>query len=263
MEVLFTPHGVVSLITLTIMEIVLGIDNIIFISIIADKLPKNKQNMARTVGMILALVARVGLLFGLTWIIGLSSSLFNINELLTSIGIDLHLGQQAIEHLGISGKDLILIAGGMFLLAKSTSEIHAKITHEEEEPQTPKGGSSLVWMAIFQILMIDIVFSFDSILTAVGLVREITIMIAAVIISMIFMISFIKKVSDFINQNPTLKILALAFLIMIGFLLVAEGFEQHISKGYVYFSMAFAFGVEVLNMRTRKKKKLKHIEELS
>lgn len=256
MEVLLTPNGFVSLLTLTIMEIILGVDNIIFISIIADKLPKEKQNFARTTGMLFALVARVGLLFGLTWIIGLSASLFNINDLMLAVGVNLHLGQQAIEHLGISGKDIILIGGGLFLLAKSTSEIHSKLSNQEEEAPTPKGASNVVFMAIIQIILIDIVFSFDSILTAVGLVREIVIMIAAVIISMIFMITFIKKVSDFINQNPTLKVLALAFLIMIGFLLVAEGFEQHISKGYVYFSMSFAFGVELINMKTRKKKKV-------
>jgi predicted tellurium resistance membrane protein TerC len=236
MEALFTVDGLISLFTLALLEIVLGIDNIIFISIIADKLPTEKQGLARTIGIGLALIVRIILLFCITWIVGLKADLFTV------------FGN------GISGRDLILLFGGLFLMAKSTSEIHAKIEGEEEEHGT-KAKATTLTSAIIQIVLIDIIFSFDSILTAVGLVKDVEIMIAAVIISLGVMLIFIKSVSDFINNHPTLKMLALSFLIMIGLLLVGEALDMHVPKGYVYFAMAFSFGVELLNMQLRKGKK--------
>jgi predicted tellurium resistance membrane protein TerC len=225
MEALFTVDGLISLFTLALLEIVLGIDNIIFISIIADKLPTEKQGLARTIGIGLALIVRIILLFCITWIVGLKADLFTV------------FGN------GISGRDLILLFGGLFLMAKSTSEIHAKIEGEEEEHGT-KAKATTLTSAIIQIVLIDIIFSFDSILTAVGLVKDVDVMLI-----------FIKSVSDFINNHPTLKMLALSFLIMIGLLLVGEALDMHVPKGYVYFAMAFSFGVELLNMQLRKGKK--------
>ncbi|MEW6469601.1 MAG: TerC family protein [Bacteroidota bacterium] len=235
---LATLDGVLSLLTLTLLEIVLGIDNIIFISIIAGKLrDKEDQRKARSIGLILALLMRVGLLFAITWIISLKTDLFTI-----------------FGH-GFSGRDIILFAGGVFLLAKTTSEIHEKMDEadDSEEEKTEKKKLATVSAVIMQIVLIDIVFSFDSILTAVGIVDGVLIMIIAVIISMIIMFVFAEKVSDFINAHPTLKMLALAFLLMIGALLVMESFDVHVPKQYVYSSMAFAFLVEMLNMRMRRK----------
>lgn len=250
-SVLFTTGGLVSLFTLSLLEIVLGIDNLIFISIIADKLPKEKQAQARNIGILMALVVRIALLFAITWIIGLTADIFNFNDILTSIGLDLGLSEETIHKMGISGKDLILLIGGLFLIAKSTSEIHEKL-EVEEEAHGPSGKAKGIMGAVIQIVMIDIVFSFDSILTAVGLVKEVIIMIVAVVISLTIMLIFAKKVSDFINNHPSLKMLALSFLIMIGFLLTVEAFEVAVPKGYIYFAMAFAFIVELLNMRLRK-----------
>lgn len=228
----------VSLLTLVVMEIVLGIDNIIFVSILADKLPKNQQAQARKIGLSLALLMRIGLLFSITWIISSTNDLFSI-----------------AGH-GYSGRDLILLAGGLFLIAKSTSEIHGKIEGEEDHETT--GGKRLTLRsAIIQIILLDIVFSFDSILTAIGLVDNVWIMIIAVIISMIVMLMSAKGISDFVNKHPTIKMLALSFLLMIGFMLVVEAFEVHVPKGYVYFAMAFSLLVELLNMRLRKKGKAK------
>jgi len=236
LEGLLSVDGLVSLLTLTVLEIVLGIDNIIFISIIADKLPLEKQGTARKIGIGLALFVRICLLFAISWIVGLKADLFTI------------LGN------GISGRDIILFGGGLFLMAKSTSEIHAKLEDEEDEHNVKLKSPSL-FSAITQIVLIDIIFSFDSILTAVGLVKDVGIMITAVIISLSVMLIFIKKISDFINQHPTLKMLALSFLIMIGLLLVAESLDMHVPKGYVYFAMAFSFSVEILNMQLKKARK--------
>ncbi|MGF1532079.1 MAG: TerC family protein [Bernardetiaceae bacterium] len=251
-SVLFSWAGLISLFTLTLLEVVLGIDNLIFISILTDKLPPQQRPAARNIGLGLALLIRIVMLFGITWIIGIKADLFNISDW---IGLGLDPTSEQYEHLGISLRDLILIAGGLFLIGKSVSEMHAKITFgtdpETHAPKPSKGKA--VAGVIFQIALIDIVFSFDSILTAVGLVSQISIMITAVVISMIFMLVFIGQVSDFINQNPPLKILALSFLILIGFLLATEGLGQEVSKGYVYFAMAFAFVVELINMRVRKK----------
>lgn len=242
---LFTVASLISLLTLSVLEIVLGIDNIIFISIVAGKLPKAQQPKARAIGLMLALIMRVALLFSISWIANMKEPLFTISE------------------FQVSGRDLILFAGGVFLLYKTTMEIHHKIEgHEEDEFSVKKVTMNSV---IFQIVLIDIVFSFDSILTAVGLVSNVLIMILAVIIAMIIMIVFSGRVSDFINRNPTIKMLALAFLLMIGMILVLDAFHQHVDKKFIYVSMAFSLLVESLNIRMRKKesirKKRKETEE--
>jgi len=242
-----TAQGLTSLLILALLEIVLGIDNIIFISIIAGKVPPKKQNSTRLTGLAMALGVRIALLFGVTWLIGLTETIIDATSWIHALGIEKDLGEGG----QLSWKDIILLLGGMFLVYKSTTEIHDKMELTEDE-ETPKVGSSAVAAAIFQIVLIDIVFSFDSILTAVGIVKEVSVMIAAVIISMIIMMLFAGKISDFINNNPTFKMLALSFLILIGFLLVLESLDVHVEKSYVYVAMAFACGVEVLNMRTRK-----------
>lgn len=231
---LFSAAGMISLFTLIVMEIVLGIDNIIFISILADKLPKNLQKKARRIGLFMALIIRIMLLFSLSWIIGLKETL------------PLPFG------LEFSGKDLILLAGGLFLLAKSTTEIHGKVQGEEDHKK-PDLKKITLNNAIIQIIGLDIVFSFDSILTAVGLVNHILIMVLAVIISMLIMLAAAGPVSDFVNRHPTVKMLALSFLMLIGFMLIIEAFHHEVEKGYIYFAMAFSLTVELLNIRMRKK----------
>jgi predicted tellurium resistance membrane protein TerC len=219
---------------LIVMEIVLGIDNIIFISILAGKLPLEKQARARKIGLSLALLIRIGLLFSISWIVSLKADLFTV------------------AGFGFSGRDIVLLLGGLFLIAKSTSEIHGKIEGEEDHTN-PDLKRITMNAAITQIILLDIVFSFDSILTAVGLVDEVMTMIIAVIISMIVMLAAAKSVSDFVNKHPTIKMLALSFLLMIGFMLVVEAFDIHVPKGYIYFAMAFSLLVELLNLRMRKK----------
>ncbi|MFC5270532.1 TerC family protein [Adhaeribacter terreus] len=241
-EIFAEPATWISLLTLTLMEIVLGIDNIIFISIVAGKLPVEQQGKARTIGLMCALVFRVILLLFISHIVAMKDPLFTLD--LPFIEND----------FGVTGRDLILFAGGLFLIAKSTTEIHGKLEGEEEEHNVKKVAQSL-GKVIFQIVLIDIVFSFDSILTAVGLVEHVTIMIIAVILSMGVMLAFSKAISNFVNDHPTIKMLALSFLIMIGFMLVLEALHQHVPKGYVYFAMAFSLAVELLNMRLRKKTK--------
>lgn len=231
--VLLTGAGLISLLTLTLLEIVLGIDNIIFISILAGKLPAEQQGKARKIGLTLALIIRVALLFGISWIVRLTDPVFTL------------------FHIGFTVRDMILFAGGLFLLAKSTTEIHSKVMGHEEHGSAGKKGFSLQ-SAIFQIVLLDIVFSFDSILTAVGLANEIVIMIAAVIISLVIMLIFSNPVSKFVNDRPTVKVLALSFLMMIGMLLIFDSFHIHVPKGYVYFSLAFSMFVEMLNLRVRK-----------
>lgn len=237
LELLSSPDTWISLFTLTLLEIVLGIDNIIFISILTARLPEEQQKRGRTLGLMMALGMRIILLLGIAWIAGMTKPLFEIAD------------------IGFTGRDLILLAGGMFLIYKSVVEIHEKIEPEDEH-KSAKGKVSFK-SVIIQIMLIDIVFSFDSIITAIGLVKHVEIMIAAVIISMGVMMLFSHAISDFINERPTLKILALSFLIMIGFMLVFEGLHnvhhQEIPKGYAYFAMAFAFGVELLNLRIRPK----------
>ncbi len=231
-------HTWVALLTLIFLEIILGVDNIIFISIVSSKLPKEQQAKARTIGLMMALVFRVLLLMGITYIIKLTAPVFTIDFL------------GFVQ--GFSWRDLILLAGGLFLIAKSTSEIHHKISGagQPEEKQGAKGSMSKI---IFQIILLDIVFSFDSILTAIGLVDQIILMIIAVLVAMVVMMIFTGAISRFIEARPTLQILALSFLILIGVMLVAEGFGEHVPKGYIYFSVAFSLIVEVLNMRLRKK----------
>ena len=247
-DIFAEPATWISLLTLTLMEIVLGIDNIIFISIVAGKLPVEQQGKARTIGLMLALIFRVILLLFISYIVGMKDPLFTL---------DLPFG---FDDFAVTGRDLILLGGGLFLIAKSTTEIHGKLEGEEEDHTVKKVVTSL-GKVIFQIILIDIVFSFDSILTAVGLVDHVTIMIIAVVISMGVMLAFSKAISDFVNNRPTIKMLALAFLIMIGFMLVLEALHQHVPKGYIYFAMAFSLSVELLNQRLRKKTEPVHLRD--
>ncbi|MCY7411306.1 MAG: TerC family protein [Chitinophagales bacterium] len=233
-DFLLTTDGWMSLLTLLFMEIILGVDNIIFISIIADRLPKAQQQRARTIGLTLALLVRVGLLFSISW-------LTHLTEPIATFGT-----------FNLSIRDLILLAGGFFLLYKTTKEIHNKI--EGEEDHINRKGKSTFASVISQIIVIDVVFSVDSILTAIGLVDHVSIMIIAVVAAMIFMLVFANAVSSFISKHPTIKMLALSFLLMIGFLLIADGLHYHIDKKYLYFAMSFSFLVEFLNMRATKKK---------
>lgn len=239
-EINFTDPGIITaLITLTVLEIILGVDNIIFISIVSNKLPIELQKRARTIGLLLAMVFRIILLLAISWLIGLDKPLFN-----------LPFFRVEGEPIGMSWKDIILLAGGIFLIFKSTLEIHQKldVVKETDAPKAPAKFGAV----IFQIVLVDAVFSFDSILTAVGLVDHVWVMIVAVVISMTIMILFSGYISAFINKHPTLQILALAFLIMIGMLLVAEAFHHHINKNYVYTAIAFSLIVELINMRLRK-----------
>ena len=253
---LFTVGALISLATLSVLEIVLGIDNIIFISIISDKLPAKHQQRARVIGLSLALIMRVILLFSITWVIGMTSTLFYVFD--TAPWISLSAGEMMEQYLvwECSGRDLILLAGGIFLLVNTTREIHKKIEGDHNEGKGAVATATLN-AAIFQIVLIDMVFSFDSILTAVGLVDNLLIMILAVVIAMVVMLVFAARVSDFVNRNPTIKMLALAFLLMIGMILVIDAFHVHVPKGYVYFSMAFSLLVEMLNMRMKKNRQRK------
>lgn len=241
---------ITAFLTLTVLEIILGVDNLIFISIVSNKLPAEQQPKARTIGLMLAMVFRILLLLTITWIMKLTAPLF-------TIGFINDEGQP----LAISIKDLILIAGGIFLIFKSTLEIH----HKLEVARTPAGtvAPSGFKAVILQIVLVDAVFSFDSILTAIGLVDNVIIMIAAVVISMIIMILFAGVISRFINNHPTLQILALAFLIMIGMMLVAEGFHHEFNKAYIYTAIAFSLIVELINMRFRKNKEAININNQS
>jgi predicted tellurium resistance membrane protein TerC len=232
MEWLSDPQIWIAFATLTALELVLGIDNIVFISILAGKLPAEQQQKARLTGLALAMLMRVGLLFSLSWIISLTAPLFTV------------LGQE------ISGRDLVLIAGGLFLIGKATHEIHGKLEGEEGSASTRVKPS--FFSVIVQILLLDIVFSLDSVITAVGMVDEIWIMIAAVVVAILFMMAFANPISNFVDRHPTVKMLALSFLLLIGVTLLAEAFDRHIPKGYIYFAMAFSVFVEMLNLRLRK-----------
>jgi predicted tellurium resistance membrane protein TerC len=229
----YDPNAWVSLVTLTILEIVLGIDNVVFISILTGKLPVAQQAPARTTGLALALITRV-LLLCIKWLMGLTKPLFVI-----------------FAH-EISGKDLILIAGGLFLIAKSTQEIHARM--EPEEPEGKFGiARNIFWGTIAQIVLLDIVFSLDSVITAVGLANEIPVMVVAITIAIVLMLVAAGTISKIIDRHPTIKMLALAFLLMIGIVLIADGVGQHIERGYIYVAMAFSTAVEILNLRVRSK----------
>lgn len=244
MEFLADPEIWISLITLTVLEIVLGIDNIIFISIMAGKLPLAQQKKARQVGLALAMITRVLLLLSLTWIMTLTTPIFNMGEWIGITQGDWH------EKLAISGRDLILIIGGLFLIYKSTHEIHDKLEGDEEKVNT----KAIVTFSgvIMQILLLDIVFSLDSVITAVGMADHIWVMITAVIVAVGVMMVSAGAISSFVNKHPTVKMLALSFLLLIGVSLLAEGLEQHIPKGYIYFAMAFSVLVEMLNLKMKK-----------
>jgi predicted tellurium resistance membrane protein TerC len=247
MEWITNPEIWISLLTLTVLEIVLGIDNIVFISILAGKLPVDQQKRARSLGLALAMITRVLLLLSLSWVMSLTAPLFNPAEWL---GVS---DNSLLSKFAISGRDLILLLGGLFLIYKSTHEIHEKLEGAEEDNAVKKTYSFTG--VIIQILILDIVFSLDSVITAVGMADEIMVMIAAVTIAVIVMMFSASAISNFVNQHPTVKMLALSFLLLIGFSLVAEGLDQHIPKGYIYFAMAFSVLVEVLNLKSKKKSK--------
>ncbi len=243
MDWLTNPDVWISLATLTALEVVLGIDNLIFIPILSGKLPADQQSRARKLGLALALITRILLLASLAWVVKMDQPFLRHT---------LALGGKSVE-LAVSGKDLVLIVGGLFLLWKSVREIHHKLEGEDGEKSNavvPTFASVIV-----QILLLDIVFSLDSVITAVGMVKQLGVMIAAVILAMIVMLLFVNQISAFVDRHPTIKMLALSFLILIGTMLVAEGFHQHVNKGYIYFAMVFAVVVEFLNIRTRNKAK--------
>jgi predicted tellurium resistance membrane protein TerC len=228
-----SPEVWIALVTLTLLEVVLGIDNVVFISILAGKLPPEQQATARKVGLSLALITRILLLLSISWVVGLTKPLFEV-----------------FKH-PISGRDLILLIGGLFLIAKATHEIHGKL--EGQEGHASGRVAPSFTSVIVQILLLDVVFSLDSVITAVGMVKQVSVMIIAVVISVMFMLLFAGRISAFIERHPTLKMLALSFLILIGVTLVAESLHREIPKGYIYFAMAFSVGVEVLNIKLRKK----------
>lgn len=231
MDWISQPQAWIGFLTLAALEIVLGIDNIVFISILVGKLPPERQPLAYRVGLGLAMIMRILLLLSLSWIMGLTRPLFTLPL----------LGRE------ISGRDLVLVIGGLFLVAKSTHEIHDKLEgHEGEKSSAVKASMAAV---LVQVMLLDVVFSLDSVITAVGMVRQIGVMISAVIVAVLVMMAFAKSIGDFVQRHPTMKMLALAFLLMIGVMLIADGFGHHVPKGYVYFAMAFSLGVEILNMR--------------
>lgn len=230
---LFTLQALIALVTLTAMEIVLGIDNIVFIAILTGRLPLAQQPSARRLGLTLALVMRILLLLAITWVMRLTAPLFSF-----------------WDH-AFSGRDLILLGGGLFLLAKATHEIHAQLEQAGRAAETAAGDGARYWPVVAQVGIIDIVFSLDSVITAVGMANQLLVMILAVIIAVAIMIVFSGAVSRFVEKHPTIRMLALAFLILIGVMLTAEGLGQHLDRGYVYFAMAFSLGVEMLNLRAR------------
>ncbi len=233
LELFSSPEAWVALATLTALEIVLGIDNIIFISILVGRLPEQQRKFARNVGLALAMITRLALLFSLAWIMGLVEPLFTV------------LGE------AISGRDIILIGGGLFLIAKATHEIHSSLEGEEQAERTMATHGLMIVLA--QIAVLDIVFSLDSVITAVGLVSQVPIMALAIIIAVGVMLFAAKSIGNFVDAHPTIKILALSFLVIVGFTLLVEGFDVHVPKGYIYFAMAFSLGVEMINIKLRKK----------
>lgn len=239
-EWVVNPEAWIALGTLIALEIVLGVDNIIFISILVGRLPSHQRNIARQLGLGLAMISRLILLFSLVWVMGLVQPWFSIFE------------------IEISGRDIILIVGGLFLLAKSTHEIHNSL--EIVQDAEVKRGAGSFYSVLIQIAILDIVFSLDSVITAVGLVKHLSIMVIAIIISVVVMLFSAKPIGEFVDRNPTIKMLALSFLILIGFTLIAEGFDVSIPKGYIYFAMAFSVAVEMLNIRVRKKRDMVAIQ---
>jgi predicted tellurium resistance membrane protein TerC len=231
MDWLLQPENWIAFVTLVVLELVLGVDNVIFISILAGKLPQDQQKRARTTGIMLAVVTRVLLLLSLSWIIGLTQPLFTI------------------FNFDISGRDLVLLVGGLFLLWKSVHEIHQKLEGQEGEASAKVRAA--FWGVIIQIMLLDIVFSLDSVITAVGMVNQLAIMISAVVIAAVVMVFTSTPLAEFVERHPTIKMLALSFLLLIGFTLIVEGLHQHIPKGYIYFAMGFSVLVEMLNLRLR------------
>lgn len=237
MAELLTTDNLIALLTLSALEIVLGIDNVIFLSILVGKLPEEQRAKARRIGLFLAMFMRVGLLLALSWVMKLTTPLFSVLE------------------KDISGRDLILLSGGLFLIAKATWEIHDKLEGGGHEDGGAPRKAAAFAAIIAQIVVLDIVFSLDSVITAVGMASQVSIMIVAVVVAVAVMLVFARSIGDFVENHPTIKMLALSFLIMIGVMLVAEGFGKHIEKGYVYFAMAFSLLVELLNLRLRKTRK--------
>lgn len=241
---LFDTELALALVSLTAMEIVLGIDNIIFISILSSRLPEEQRKKARLLGLALAMITRIMLLFSLSWVMSLKTTLFTL-----------------LNH-GFSGRDMVLLCGGAFLVWKATKEIHEKVEGLEDDEIKAKGVPSFTGVLI-QIMILDIVFSLDSVITAVGMVDQLWIMVLAVMISVVIMMVFATPVSDFIQRNPTVKMLALSFLLLIGVMLAGEGFGHHIPKGYIYAAMAFSVFVEMLNLASNRKKKAQHTAEIA
>jgi predicted tellurium resistance membrane protein TerC len=240
MENLFTSDALVAFVTLAVMEIVLGIDNVVFISILSARLPPEQQPRTRRLGLALALITRIALLFTITWIMGLTRPLFTV------------LGR------GVSGRDLILIGGGLFLMFKAAREIYEKLEVPPHE-KPGRAGAASVAVVIVQIMLLDVVFSLDSVITAVGMADNLAIMVAAMVVAMAVMLFSMEALSRFVERHPSVKILALSFLLLIGVMLVAEGTGRHVEKGYIYFAMAFSLGVELLNMRFRRRQKPLHL----
>jgi len=243
MTELFTSENLIALLTLSSLEIVLGIDNIVFISILVGKLPQRRQARARQLGLLLAMGMRIALLLAISWVMGLTEPLFSI----AAIGQD------------FSGRDLILLFGGLFLVGKATWEIHDKLEGSEHGQAAPRAASFAAILA--QIVLLDIVFSLDSVITAVGMASEVAIMVTAVVIAVLVMMVFAGRIGAFIERHPTLKMLALSFLLLIGVVLIADGFGQHVSKGYIYFAMAFSLFVELLNLRLRRPQPPVHLHQ--
>ncbi len=242
-EWIASPEAWIALGTLAALEIVLGIDNIIFLSILVGRLPEQQRAFARRVGLSLAMIARLALLFSISWVMGLTEPWFTV------------MGNE------ISGRDVILIGGGLFLLVKSTQEIHHALEGADEDPSAPKVVANGLMMVLIQIMILDIVFSLDSVITAVGLVNDIEIMAIAIIAAVGVMMFAAKPIGDFVDAHPSIKILALSFLILVGVMLIIEGFDQHVPKGYIYFAMAFSVVVEMINIRMRKKSKPVHLHK--
>jgi predicted tellurium resistance membrane protein TerC len=238
-HVLFTAEGLVSLVSLTMLEIVLGIDNIIFIAILSQKVAANQQRKVRRLGLGLALAMRIGLLLGLSWLMSMTQPLFIL----------------PLFDQPLSGRDLVLLVGGLFLIAKSTREMFERSEGDETHGSTVPKASASFTGTLLQILVLDVVFSLDSVITAVGMARAIPVMVTAMVLAVVVMLIFADPVSNFINRHPSMRVLALAFLLLIGVLLVADSFDHHINKGYVYFAMAFSLAVELLNMRNRSRRK--------
>ncbi len=250
MEIFLTAEAWLALITLTFFEVVLGIDNIIFISIVSNKLPIEQRARTRNMGLALAMVVRIILLLGITWVIKFTEPLFFLSDIIGTTLVENFIGH---DH-PFSGRDLILMFGGLFLIAKSTREMNHEVEGDDEEGEIQAKATKSITNVIIQIILLDIIFSFDSILTAVGLTQEVLIMIIAVVISMGIMMVFSGRISDYIHKHPSLEVLALGFLILIGFMLFLEGLEYEIPKGYIYFAVVFSLLIEMFNIRVRNRR---------